>query len=121
MNEAGKVNNQVVTRLRAKIVAKLSVEKSVRPRQVIKKPHGKTYMYWSSDPRNPNRDRRITLAMALVEARFGHPIEKLLSVERSGADVAASLGVTQACVSRWRLRMGLRTTTLGKGETQRDE
>lgn len=49
-----------------------------------------------------------TLAMRLIEAQFGVPIEQLL---RDGtlAEVGRVLGIDESTVSKWRLLLGLRS------------
>jgi len=54
-----------------------------------------------------SKDRTKTLAMKLIERQLGLPMEVLLQ-QGKGADIAKRLGVSVACVSRWRLRLGLR-------------
>jgi len=52
-------------------------------------------------------DKTKTLAMKLIERQLGLPMEVLL-LEGKEADIAKRLGVTISCISRWRLRLGLR-------------
>ena len=54
-----------------------------------------------------SEDKSKTLAMRLIEERLGLPMEALLQ-QGKGADIAKRLGVTISCISRWRLRLGLR-------------
>lgn len=54
-----------------------------------------------------SKDKSKTLAMRLIEERLGLPMEVLLLKGRE-ADIAKRLGVTISCISRWRLRLGLR-------------
>lgn len=54
-----------------------------------------------------SKDKTKTLAMKLIEGQLGLPMEVLLQ-QGKGADIAKRLGVSVACVSRWRLRLGLR-------------
>jgi transposase len=44
--------------------------------------------------------------MFRLESRYGAPIEVLL-LQGSGREVAARLGITESCVSRWKQRFGL--------------
>ncbi len=51
-----------------------------------------------------------TLAMRLLEAQFGRTIEFLLSEEQGSLkEVAKTLGIDESTVSKWRLRLGMRT------------
>jgi len=52
-------------------------------------------------------DTHKTLAMKLVERRFGVPIEELL-VEGMLQEVGTLLGIDQSTVSKWRKLLGLR-------------
>jgi len=56
----------------------------------------------------PPSDGTKTLAMRLLEARFGLPIAVMLA-DGSLAEVAEFLGVDQSTVSKWRLRLNLRS------------
>lgn len=118
MNETGKLDKQVVGRLRDTLSRKYSLSPTPAKNR-LKRPSRKTYLPWSSDPSNPNRDRRKTLAMVLAEVKFGQPIEKLLALNMKGADIAKSTGLSQSCISRWRLIMGLRTTTENKTDERK--
>ena len=53
------------------------------------------------------QDKHKTLAMKLIESKLGLPMEVLL-LQGRGDDIAKRLGVSEACVSRWRRRLGLR-------------
>ena len=53
-----------------------------------------------------------TLKMLRLEQELGAPIQKLLR-EGSGTEVARKLGVTQACVSRWRKKFHIQTRYRG--------
>ena len=57
----------------------------------------------------PPADGVKTLAMRLLEARFGIPIAVLLSTGTL-KEVAEFLGVDESTISKWRLRLRLRTT-----------
>jgi len=57
----------------------------------------------------PPPDSGKTLAMRLMEARFGTPIAVLLS-PGTLKEVATFLGIDESTVSKWRLRLGLRST-----------
>jgi len=48
-----------------------------------------------------------TLAMILLEERYGKPIEMILSLDKRGMDIARELRVTESCISRWRKRLGI--------------
>ena len=48
---------------------------------------------------------RKNLAMLLMEARFGVPLEELLA-EGSLGELSGKLGVSKATVCRWRKRLG---------------
>ena len=51
-----------------------------------------------------------TLAMRLMEKQFGFDITILIAEERGSlALVAKTLGIDQSTVSKWRLRLGMRT------------
>lgn len=52
-------------------------------------------------------DPRKTREMKMIEAAWGQSIEQLLSADQKGVDVARKIGVTPACVSRWRDRLGI--------------
>lgn len=52
-------------------------------------------------------DESKTLAMKLIEAKLGVPIEELL-LQGKEADIAARLSISESTVSKWRLRLGLR-------------
>lgn len=54
-----------------------------------------------------SKDKTKTLAMRLLEEHFKLPMEVLLQQGKE-ADIAKRLGVTISCISRWRLRLGLR-------------
>lgn len=49
-----------------------------------------------------------TLAMRLLEIQFGEDIDALIK-DGTIADVADYLGIEESTVSKWRLRLGLRT------------
>lgn len=55
-------------------------------------------------------DGNKTLAMRLIEVRFGRPIEELLKVERyeNLGPIAQRLGIDVSTVCKWRLKLGLR-------------
>ncbi len=57
----------------------------------------------TKEPDDPNK----TLAMRLIEARLGEPIEELL-MRGSIKQVGEELGIDETTVSKWRLRLGLR-------------
>ncbi|KKM82281.1 hypothetical protein LCGC14_1321120 [marine sediment metagenome] len=51
-----------------------------------------------------------TLAMRLLENQFGQTIEYLLDEEQGSLkEVAKTLGIDESTVSKWRLRLGMRT------------
>lgn len=52
-------------------------------------------------------DENKTLAMKLIEAKLGVPIEELL-LQGKEADIAARLNVSESTISKWRQRLGLR-------------
>jgi len=54
-----------------------------------------------------SEDKNKTLAMKLIESQLGQPMEVLL-LRGKVATIAKRLGVSVSCVSRWRLRLGLR-------------
>ena len=55
-------------------------------------------------------DPRKTLAMRLMEQQHGISIEDLISEDvGSLATVAKILGIDESTVSKWRLRLGMRT------------
>lgn len=53
-------------------------------------------------------DRSKTLAMKLIEERFGRPIEELLEDGTGIKQIGERLGIDPSTVSVWRLRLGLR-------------
>ena len=57
-------------------------------------------------PEFPGAEHK-TLAMRLIEQRFGVPIEELL-VEGALQEVGTLLGIDQSTVSKWRKLLGLR-------------
>lgn len=91
-----------VDSIRQELIEKFIEGKNPKP------PESRPYLAWASDPKNPKVDKRKTLAMRLVESHFNQPIEKLLSIDQRGVDVARKLGITAGCVTRWRERMGMR-------------
>lgn len=60
----------------------------------------------------PPTDVNKTLAMRLMEARFNLSIAVLLQ-QGTLEEVAELLGIDQSTVSKWRLRLGLRTQGSG--------
>jgi nicotinate-nucleotide pyrophosphorylase (carboxylating) len=65
-------------------------------------------------------DPRKTLAMRLLEEKFGQPIEFLLA-QGTLNEVAEALGITFTTVSKWRLRLGLRERTSGRSDVTRSQ
>ena len=59
-----------------------------------------------SGPR-PTTTIHKSTAMRLVESRFGQRIEDLVSIDKSGRQVAKRLGVSNSCVAKWRKQLGL--------------
>lgn len=78
-------------------------EHILRQRKLAK---GESYKGLTVEELPPSNGNK-TLAMRLMEARFGTPMETLL---QSGnlIEVAEFLGIDQSTVSKWRLRLGLR-------------
>lgn len=64
----------------------------------------------------PPPDGTKTLTMRLLEAQYGVTIQELI---RDGtiAEVAKSLGIEESTVSKWRLRLGLRTKGNNHGQS----
>ncbi len=64
-------------------------------------------------PRADEEDKSLngkTLAMRLLEKQFGFDITILISEQRGSLSlVAKTLGIDQSTVSKWRLRLGMRT------------
>lgn len=74
----------------------------LRKRGLVRAGHGRLESA-PDEPTDPNK----TLAMRLIEARLGVPIEESL-MAGSLEEVAKLLGINETTVSKWRLRLGLR-------------
>lgn len=85
------------------IKAKLQ-ESILRQRGLVSKGRHSGLTVDKLPPANGNK----TLAMRLLEGRFGIPITVMLN-EGSLKEVAEFLGVDESTVSKWRLRLKLRT------------
>jgi hypothetical protein len=53
-------------------------------------------------------DSNKTTLMKVLETSFDEPIEELISLKFSLISAAKRLGITESCVSRWRLQLGMR-------------
>ncbi len=60
----------------------------------------------------PLSDGDMSLAMRLIELRFNVPLAVLLQ-QGTLEEVAKLLGIDQSTVSKWRLRLNLRSTRTG--------
>jgi len=64
-------------------------------------------------PVAPDPTGRKTLAMRLVEDRFGKPLEELLDNSKTLAEMGKVIGISESTACRWRKRLGL-----GQWQTQ---
>lgn len=78
----------------------------LRRRGLEKAGQGKLKPAQPESIRLPEGDDK-TLVMKLIEQRLGLPMEVLL-LDGKEVDIAKRLGVTESCISKWRLRLGMR-------------
>jgi hypothetical protein len=79
-------------------------------RDILKKRGLESEYYGGLKPQEIVPDSSKTLAMRLIEVRFGIPIEELLKVEQyeNLEPIAKKLGIDISTVCKWRLKLGLR-------------
>ena len=58
------------------------------------------------EPPPPDPTGRKSLAMRLVEVRYGRPLEELLDGMKL-ADAAKMIGASESTICRWRKRLGI--------------
>jgi len=72
-------------------------------------------------PTTPSSNNK-SLVMRMVEANFGTTIEVLIDQSQGEEQaIAKRLGVSESTISRWRLRLGMRTTSSSLEEAKYEQ